>query len=863
MNRRQRAMRFTESVATLKAGDFVSWPASRGNARGRVASVHTSSKVPGVAHSVTGTKESPAARVRLYAKSGKGWAPTETFVPMPTSKLTTIDALAEPASEAVSGSFDDIRSIVQDAIADRAEMFGATDAEIWVNDLGLDWVVYSVGWDGDLWLSAYTLDSAGVVTLGDPSEVQKVTMYVPEVEPVDGPSGDTITEARADRIEGRLLAAKGADAAGGRVYAVRIIAYGDSKNDRRYNEATMRAAVPLYEGAKAYDHHRTDEELRTSTVQGIVGTYRNVVAGVQGIEADLHLLPSASHVVELFDQSLANQQEGLAPLVGISHDVMATYRPVVSGGKKMMEATGIVSVNSADVVADPAAGGQATRMVAGGIDPTTPTTKGKSSMTYKQLLLLLRTAEGAARAALLAEHAHIIESAGFTADEAVRNAESLPVEPALDAKITEAIASAVAAGIASTAPAAAPVAPVAPTRTPEGAFPPPVLKALEGVTDNEMDKKRDAVFAMISGDYTTGYKSLKEAYVDVTGRQPKWSDMEDFNREIMRESAQLTREGAKVDFDSAMRSLESVSASTWGFILGDSITRRMVAEYSQPSLQTWRTVVSSVVPVNDFRTQRLDRMGGYGVLPGVNQGAPYQPLTSPGNEEITYALTKRGGTEDLTLETIANDDLRIVQRIPVKLGLAAAQTLYRFVWEFLSPTTNASIYDSTALYAAGHNNTFANALSNSALNTARKAMRKQTAYGDTQDILSLTPKTIVVPPDLEQLAFELVTSSVALPTAAPDGAAAGNVPNLHQGMNFVIVDYWSAQSTTGWVIVGDPSMAPTIELGFYQGQQDPAMFVQNDPTVGSLYNADKITYKVRHIYSGAVLDYRGMVRGNA
>jgi hypothetical protein len=27
-------------------------------------------------------------------------------------------------------------------------------------------------------------------------------------------------------------------------------------------------------------------------------------------------------------------------------------------------------------------------------------------------------------------------------------------------------------------------------------------------------------------------------------------------------------------------------------VLGDSITRRLIAEYSQPSLQTWRAVVS-------------------------------------------------------------------------------------------------------------------------------------------------------------------------------------------------------------------------------------------------------------------------------
>jgi hypothetical protein len=39
------------------------------------------------------------------------------------------------------------------------------------------------------------------------------------------------------------------------------------------------------------------------------------------------------------------------------------------------------------------------------------------------------------------------------------------------------------------------------------------------------------------------------------------------------------------------------------------------------------------------------RFGGYGNLPTVGQGAPYTALTSPTDEEATYAPAKRGGTE--------------------------------------------------------------------------------------------------------------------------------------------------------------------------------------------------------------------------
>jgi hypothetical protein len=56
-------------------------------------------------------------------------------------------------------------------------------------------------------------------------------------------------------------------------------------------------------------------------------------------------------------------------------------------------------------------------------------------------------------------------------------------------------------------------------------------------------------------------------------------------------------------------------------------------------------------------------------------------------------------------------------------------------------------------------------------------------------------------------------------------------------------------------------MCPTIELGFYGPSDAPELFTQSDPTQGSMFDADKLTYKVRHIYSGTVLDHRAFYRG--
>lgn len=733
--------------------------------------------------------------------------------------------------------------------------------------------------DDDLYQCTYSLDDAGQVTLGDPELVIKTYAPAPKAvadeeaaeDPEDeaaeeGPMDEMdLTEAE-DHIEGRVVEAKGTAEDGGRIFRVRIIAAGDSKNARRYPISTLQEAAPLYSGARAYDHHRTEAELRSSTITGLVGSYRNVEATSDGLYGDLHLLPSASHAAEALDASLALQSQGMAPLIGISHDVMARYRPITAGGRRMQEATQIIKVNSADLVADPAAGGKATRMVAGGTDTGTtpeneeddvPPTKDDVLAAFSEatdeelatvgLARVVEAEEGDEDAEREVEATAIASpKTGWLAQtmirEKVRTA-GLPenlvesVTEVLPERVTEADVDAHLTGLKGI------------IGNIERAGLVPTAGRVQ-VTQESLDKKKAALDAFFASDFDKGYRSFKEAFADITGRRPKSFD-EDYNRTVLRESM------GSYDSD-GRRSTESADSSTWNLILGDSITRRMVAEYSQPSLTTWRQVVSSVVPVNDFRTQRIDRLGGYGTLPAVNQSAPYQPLTTPGNEEVTYAITKRGGTEDITLEMVANDDVRSIAKIPTKLGLAASQTLFRFVWDMLNPSNNPTVYDGNGLWTS-HNNAATNALSQSALSSARKAMRAQTAYGDTADVLGYIPKTLVVCNSLEELAWQLSTSAVSMPSGAPQGAAS-NIPNIHQGTNLVVVDYWS--STTGWVVVADPNMCPTIEIGFYQGRETPELFTQSDPSVGSMFDADKITYKIRHIYSGAVLDYRGFYRGN-
>jgi hypothetical protein len=785
-----------------------------------------------------------------------------------------VDDMGDRTTDAVIDgvrAFDDIRELVRDALADRhRETSGVLYAWAYVADLTDTQVVYTVGGSDELMQCSYAIGDDDEVTLGSPTRVVRTYTAAPASGSGTAVLADTDAEEAeevdtSDRQSGRVMEAKGTDEVGGRVFRVRILKYGTSKNGRRYTESVMREAASLYEGAKAYDHHRTAAELESSTINGLVGHYRQVEATTDGLYGDLHLLPSATHAAESLDAAIASQAAGLDPIVGISHDVRASFRTVVEGGTRLQEAVQIVSVDSADIVAKPSAGGLPMRAVAGG-EPNT--NEGDDVPTKADFLAALKEATDDELAAVgFARTPKVTESTAtpptrVTEGEPNRTTEAahpkdsfvgrlMITEKVKAAGLPEAVAEAAAAQLPDQIRESDVDGVIAGLKSVAAVFERGGLAPNSSVqvTKEAQDKKTQALDDFFASN-GKGYTSFRHAIEDISGRRQSQLG-EDHNRALMRE---CVGSGA---YDSGVRATESLTAASFAQVLGDSVTRRMVADYNQPSLQTWRLIVSSTPSLPDFRTQRVGRIGGYGVLPTVGEGAPYQPLTSPPDEEATYALAKRGGTEDITLEMIANDDVRAIQKIPTKLGLAAAQTLYRFVWDIL-PTNAATTYDSTALFHTDHaNNDNPAVLGQSTLSVGRRKMRQQASYGDTSNILSIVPKYLIVPSALEEIAYQLCTSAVAIPSTP---AGPSNTPNIHQGLQPIVVDYYS--DANDWYLGADPTMCPTIEVGFYQGRQEPELFTQSDPNAGSAFNSDTITYKLRHIYSGAVLDHRGFYRGN-
>jgi hypothetical protein len=113
------------------------------------------------------------------------------------------------------------------------------------------------------------------------------------------------------------------------------------------------------------------------------------------------------------------------------------------------------------------------------------------------------------------------------------------------------------------------------------------------------------------------------------------------------------------------------------------------------------------------------------------------------------------------------------------------------------------------------------------------------------------PQYLVVHPAQALRAQELVVS-----TLDPDTGE--NRANVLKGKLEVIVTPYI--TSTNWYLIADPAQADTFEVGLWHGSAEPEFFTE-DPNSGHAFQFDENRCKVRLIFGGALLDYRGFVKG--
>lgn len=658
-------------------------------------------------------------------------------------------------------------------------------------------------------------------------------------------------------------------------WEVRVVNYGPDKQGLIYwDPVALKAAMPLYEGAKVFAlseaQHQAAAHPYGKSVRDLVGWIDGVSADETGFKGYFNILKSAQW---LRDAMVDAWGRGKKDLIGLSNDVGGTTTTKIVAGKSM-RAPLVINHVTIDVVYEPAAGGGFVRMAAA-------VEAGRMEETMDKMLAALK----AKRPDLYASIEAKVTDGSITEDEVMEKLKAAMAVPTMVCSSCGGTVDNPDDIFCSTCGSRLRAAQGKPADGQDANLK-ATQKALDetrliacGLTlDRELAKSRlpelsqEKVRKSFEGksftpeNLTSAIAGEKE-YVDklmgsgsISGAGAASIIEEDFDKRVQMiddffDGKVMSFKAAYVNLTgdtlvtgrltAANRLRASIDSSSFPLMLGDSITRRMVADYKASGMKDWEKI-ADIVPLADFRTNRRVRMGGYGDLPTVGQGISYAALGTPAEEESTYTPFKKGGTEEITLEAIKNDDVGAIRRIPMKLSRAAARTLYKFVFNFLA--ANPTIYDNKALFHADHGNLGSAALALAALTARRQAMLKQ-AELTSAEILGIPPKYLIVPIDLDKTGYDLI----AAPRNSDFEPTSPDFTRSLQ-MEEIVVPHWS--DTNNWYLAADKKDIPGIEIGFLDGKQEPELFVQDMPNVGSMFNADKLTYKLCHIYGGCIIDAR-------
>lgn len=316
--------------------------------------------------------------------------------------------------------------------------------------------------------------------------------------------------------------------------------------------------------------------------------------------------------------------------------------------------------------------------------------------------------------------------------------------------------------------------------------------------------------------------------------------------------------------------LANVNSSTMANLVANVMNKVLAQEFSEYP-QWWQPFVTQM-DFNSLQDIRWITLGGVGELPTVPEGAAYTELNW-GDKSETASFVKKGGYLGITIEAIDKDDTNRLRAAPRALAQAAWLTLGKAISNIFTANNGGgpTLSDGLPLFHASHGNHGSTALSYSAWVAARTAMRKQSEVGSGERLGFLTaPRYLLVPPDLEVTALQILASSHDYSYTLANGLGPAPINIFSEGETadlrlrsarerVIVVDLWS--DTNDWAAVADPRLYPSIGLGYRYGRA-PEIYSVSSPTAGLMFSNDVMPIKVRFFFAVGPVDFRGLYKAN-
>lgn len=246
-------------------------------------------------------------------------------------------------------------------------------------------------------------------------------------------------------------------------------------------------------------------------------------------------------------------------------------------------------------------------------------------------------------------------------------------------------------------------------------------------------------------------------------------------------------------------------------ILEAAVNKFLLAGFNAVE-SVWKDV-SAVRSVGDFKAVNMYRLNGSFRFQKVGNAGELK-IAQASDTKRSLAAETYGITTSLTRQDIINDDLNALSMIPQRIGRGAALSLNETIWgEFLD--SNSTFFEK-ATAGAG------NALSFASLSAATTAYRKLTDPDGNP--LGITPRILLVPPELEITAAQLMTQSLLIASSLGSTSSKAVEPsaNVLAGRYRVVVSNYLTSASTWW-LCSDASDLAALDVVFLNGQQVPTI----------------------------------------
>ena len=294
--------------------------------------------------------------------------------------------------------------------------------------------------------------------------------------------------------------------------------------------------------------------------------------------------------------------------------------------------------------------------------------------------------------------------------------------------------------------------------------------------------------------------------------------------------------------------------NNWTRALADVTTNTLIDYDPDPETSQWKTIAKITTPAPDYKPQHYSRIPALDNLPIVDHGDPYQSWDIKTDEGTSKAIDTYGLKYKTHISSIVNDDIGAISAIPERIREAADRTLWHAVTDPL--LNNPVIGDGNNLFTPGtpHSNEGTLPFSPANLQATSIAMQKQIEHGVNYPLgVRNKPKVLVIPTDLEREVWEAIKASMAnFGTTRQE-----TIDNFLEKEQITMVRASHWLDVNDWVALADPQRMETILVSFFENRQEPVILVQDSPTVGDMFNADVLTWRVHYLFLVVAVDYRG------